>query len=76
MGVIFFEMLYGKRPFGHGMTQDQIMKKEVILSAHEVKFPPKPSISEGVKKFIKKCLTYFQDDRYDVMQAYKAINYL
>lgn len=72
MGVIFFEMLYGKRPFGHNMTQDQILRKGVILNAYNVDFPEKPFVSQESKDFIKKCLTYFQDERYDIDQAYLA----
>ena len=32
-------MLYGRRPFGHGMSQDQIYNKGVILKATKVEFP-------------------------------------
>jgi hypothetical protein len=36
-------MLYGKRPFGHGMSQDQIYNKGVILKATKVEFPQENS---------------------------------
>jgi hypothetical protein len=34
--VIFYEMLYGKRPFGHGLTQKNIYNEGVILKATKV----------------------------------------
>ncbi len=37
MGVIFYQMLYGRRPFGEGMTQEQIMRNGVMLNAREVR---------------------------------------
>jgi tousled-like kinase len=39
IGVIFFEMLYGKKPFGDGLTQSKIMRQGIILNAHSVEFP-------------------------------------
>jgi tousled-like kinase len=60
-------MLYGRRPFGHGMSQDQIYNKGVILKATKVEFPPenskKSKISEGAKDFICACLKYNPDER-------------
>jgi hypothetical protein len=35
-GVILYQMLWGKRPFGEGMTQEQIMRDRVMLNAREV----------------------------------------
>ena len=35
-GVIFFQMLYGRRPFGEGLSQEQIMRDRVMLNAKEV----------------------------------------
>lgn len=55
-GVIFFEMLFGKRPFGHGRTQSDILDENIISKAKNVDFPPSPKkykISEECKNFIK-----------------------
>ena len=106
-GVIFFQMLYGRRPFGHDMTQVQrcagscscisdefparqeaILRNETIIrGARNVDFPAKPAVSQEVrttslrtvrrrltscpqaKAFIRRCLTYSQDERPDVLQA-------
>jgi tousled-like kinase len=54
--VIFFEMLFGKRPFGHGRTQSDILDENIISKAKNVDFPPSPKkykISEECKNFIK-----------------------
>ena len=56
IGVIFFEILYGKRPFGHGMSQSKIYNEGTILKATKVEFPSETprrfKVSEGAKKFI------------------------
>jgi serine/threonine protein kinase len=35
-GVILYQMLYGKRPFGEGLTQEQIYRDGVMLAARQV----------------------------------------
>lgn len=73
IGIIFFEMLYGIRPFGHEMTQERILKENIMLKAYSFEFPAKPTISTESKDFIKKCLEYNQDLRYNVFEAWNAI---
>jgi len=57
-GVIFYEMLYGKKPFGHNMPQEKILKDQVITRATSVEFPTKPNVPAETKEFIRKCLEY------------------
>lgn len=58
-GVIFYQMLFGKRPFGDNMSQDSILSNRTILNAHQVHFPSQPKgVSDGAKDFIKQCLAY------------------
>ena len=75
VGVILFEMLYGRRPFGHGMTQNQIYDKGVMLKAYRVDFPcdhsRKHKVSDGAKEFIRECLKYNYADRLSPVQAYE-----
>lgn len=66
VGVIFYQCLFGKKPFGHNMSQEAILKSNTILKATEVQFPPNPKINESCKDFIRKCLAYQKDDRSDV----------
>jgi len=37
MGVIFYQMLYGKRPFGDGMSQEALLRQKVMLNATQVR---------------------------------------
>lgn len=65
LGVIFYQMLFGKRPFGEGQTQEQIYRDKVILNARSVEFPPpgKPAVSKEAQDFIRRCLTFDQRER-------------
>lgn len=60
-GVIFFELLYGQKPFGNGMSQKKILTKNLIIEeGRKLKFPEKNiknyKVSEKVRQFIRKCL--------------------
>ena len=37
-GVIFYQLLYGRKPFGHGLTQNRIYNEGIILNDHKVEF--------------------------------------
>ncbi|WPT16849.1 Serine/threonine-protein kinase TOUSLED [Picochlorum sp. SENEW3] len=69
VGVILYQMLYSRRPFGHELSQEQILRNEVMLNAREVQFPSKPSVTTECKDFITKCLMYRQEQRPDVHEA-------
>lgn len=71
-GVIFYEILYGQKPFGHNMSQEKLVSDHVISRATNVVFPTKPSVSTECKEFIKKCLEYRQEDRWDVPEAFAS----
>ena len=68
IGVIFYQMLYGQRPFGEGKTQDKLLADHTMLNAQEVHMPEKPSVSQAGKDFIKQCLTYDQAFRPTIAQ--------
>ena len=72
VGVILFEMFFRKKPFGQNYTQDKLLKDRVMQNAKVVDFPNKPNISEECKDFIKRCLAYHPEDRYDVFQALES----
>jgi len=76
VGVIFYELLYGCKPFGHNMSQERILKEGIILNLKDVEFPSKPSVSAETKDFIERCLEYFQENRIDVIEAWELINKL
>eukprot|EP00948_MAST-09A_sp_MAST-9A-sp1_P000768 g768.t1 len=64
IGVIYFQMLFGVRPFGEGMSQDKYFAH--AMGERVVKFPAKIQVSESAKAFIRKCLTHNQAQRPDV----------
>ncbi|CAK7329227.1 unnamed protein product [Dovyalis caffra] len=66
-GVLFYQMLFGRRPFGHDQTQERILREDTIIKARRVEFPSKPTISNEAKDLIRRCLTYNQADRPDVL---------
>ncbi|XP_037921426.1 serine/threonine-protein kinase tousled-like 2 isoform X4 [Hermetia illucens] len=66
VGVIFYQCLYGKKPFGHNQSQATILEENTILKATEVQFSNKPTVSSEAKSFIRGCLAYRKEDRMDV----------
>ena len=52
IGVIFYELIFGKKPFGHNMSQEKIFKDQIMLSAKKVKFPNNIPISKDGKEFL------------------------
>jgi tousled-like kinase len=71
VGVIYYQMLFGKRPFGEGKSQEIVLREGIMLNANQVDFPsdPKaPKITEEAKDFIRACLTHDKNHRPDVLQ--------
>ncbi|CAG0895491.1 unnamed protein product [Darwinula stevensoni] len=68
LGVIFYQCLYGKKPFGHNQSQATILEENTILKATEVQFPSKPTVSNEAKDFVRSCLQYRKEDRIDVVR--------
>ena len=73
LGVISFEMIFNKKPFGQGCSsQKNLVKEKIIQNAYKVEFPQKPEISDDLKDFIINCLKYNKKERYDVFQAFNS----
>ncbi|CAB3402448.1 unnamed protein product [Caenorhabditis bovis] len=68
IGVIFYQCIYGKKPFGNELTQQKILEYNTIINAREVSFPPKPQVSSVAQDFIRRCLQYKKEDRADVFE--------
>lgn len=49
VGVIFYQCLYGKKPFGHNLSQAAILEENTILNARQVDFPNKPPVCQEAK---------------------------
>ena len=54
VGVILYQMLYGRRPFGEGVSQETLLRDSVMLNANTVSFPSKPAVSAEGKDFINR----------------------
>lgn len=68
VGCIFFELLYGFKPFGNTKSQQTILKESTILNeSHALDFPLKPVVSHEAKEFIKRCLEYRKEKRPDIL---------
>ncbi|RVW76387.1 Serine/threonine-protein kinase TOUSLED [Vitis vinifera] len=48
-GVLFYQMLFGRRPFGHDQTQERILREDTIINARKVEFPSRPAVSNEAK---------------------------
>lgn len=68
IGVIFYQCIYGKKPFGNDLTQQKILEYNTIINAREVSFPSKPQVSSAAQDFIRRCLQYRKEDRADVFE--------
>ncbi|KAG2674210.1 hypothetical protein I3760_13G124100 [Carya illinoinensis] len=66
-GILFYQMLFGRRPFGHDQTQERILREDTIIKARKVEFPSRPAVSNEAKELIRRCLTYNQAERPDVL---------
>lgn len=71
IGVIYFEMLFGEKPFGNQMSQMRILNEGIMLKANVVNFPTtqKGLISNESRDFIKDCLTFSVEQRIDIKQV-------
>ncbi|KAK7197548.1 tousled-like kinase II [Novymonas esmeraldas] len=68
-GVIFYQMLFGKRPFAEGESQRRIWQEKLIVqSARALQFPDQPKVSEEAKDVIRGCLAFNERERCDVFQ--------
>ena len=64
-------MIYGRRPFGEGKSQEKVLSEGIILNANRVEFPADfkgVKVSEEAKDFIRACLTADQRYRFVLLQ--------
>merc|ERR1712113_738010 len=62
-GVIFYELLFNRRPFGHGQSQDAFMRTAGMEGTFEIVIPPSPKVSPEAKEFLRKLLTKIREQR-------------
>merc|ERR1712232_585877 len=71
-GVVFFEMLFKRRPFGHGQPQEALVRQAAVGTlTWEVNFPSAPKIPNDAKDFLKRLLTVDRNERPDVLAAFR-----
>eukprot|EP01052_Picozoa_sp_SAG31_P006068 SAG31_NODE_275_length_18666_cov_8.489309_11_plen_156_part_00 len=68
-GVIFYQMLFGKKPFGENLSQEAILAQQTILKA-ELTFPAKPKISAEAQGLIRRCLAHDYRSRPTAKQVF------
>lgn len=51
--MIFYQCLYGKKPFGHNQSQATILEENTILKATDVQFANKPAVTNEAKVSIE-----------------------
>lgn len=68
IGVIYYQMLFGIRPFGEGKSQDKLLRDHTMLNAAQVHFSDRAQVSTAGKQFIQQCLTYDQAFRPTIAQ--------
>ena len=70
LGVVFYQMLYGKKPYGEGISQETLWNDRELLRllAHKgAEFNQTVNkVSPEAKEFIKKCLTINPNQRPDI----------
>jgi len=72
-GVILYQMLTGKKPFGHGQTPEGMLQTQTMQRVKQVEFPPANKISDVTKEFIVKCLKYNPMERPDVLTFHEEL---
>lgn len=71
IGVVYYEMIFGEKPFGDKMSQLRILNEGIMLKATTVNFPnnQKNNISNESRQFIKDCLKPNVEERIDIWAA-------
>jgi len=70
-GVIFFELLYKRRPFGHGQSQEALLRSCMAATQpFALEIPAMPKVSADAKEFLRRVLTVNREARPDVIEAF------
>jgi tousled-like kinase len=75
VGVIFYELLFNRKPFGQGMSQEAVLRQGTVSNLRQDQiadiFPDKSTqrVSKEAKEFIRTLLTLDRHARPDVFAA-------
>ena len=56
-------MLFGRKPFGEGLSQQRLLADRTMARATSVDFPAKPAVSADAKDFLRDCLRHSAAER-------------
>lgn len=70
-GVIYYQMLYGKKPVGDGMSPGKQLIDTIVQSG-SLEFPAKPDVSSHTKEFIARCISGDHNTRPDVSEVFSG----
>mmetsp|Transcript_14305 Transcript_14305/g.33943 ORF Transcript_14305/g.33943 Transcript_14305/m.33943 type:complete len:578 (+) Transcript_14305:51-1784(+) len=68
-GVVFFELLFNRRPFGDGQSQDAFRRQAGSEDTFDLVIPTSPKVSNEAKEFLRRLLTRDREQRPDVLEA-------
>merc|ERR1712187_7281 len=68
-GVLFHELLFQRRPFGQGVSQDDFMRLANMDGTFDLVIPTSPRVSSEAKDFLRRLLIKSRDQRPDVAEA-------
>lgn len=63
IGVLCYQLLFGKKPFANNVPAVQILQNQMINSQSKVEFPTTIKVSDKATDFIKQCLITDQEKR-------------
>jgi len=69
-GVIFFELIFNQRPFGHGQSQEALLRATMAANQRFAVEFPVGKVSVEVKNYVRRLLTISREARPDVLEAF------
>jgi tousled-like kinase len=69
-GIIFYQMLYGRRPVGNDLRPGKMLI-DTIVNSSSIDFPTEPAVSPEAKDFISRCLSPEVGKRPDIASIFE-----
>jgi len=63
LGVVWYQMLYGQRPFGHGVSQEALYVSGALQRPPNLEFPKTPVVSAAAQRLLQACMAYEPSQR-------------
>eukprot|EP00931_Biecheleriopsis_adriatica_P024070 TRINITY_DN15088_c0_g1_i3.p1 TRINITY_DN15088_c0_g1~~TRINITY_DN15088_c0_g1_i3.p1 ORF type:complete len:545 (-),score=104.88 TRINITY_DN15088_c0_g1_i3:41-1675(-) len=65
-GVVFYQLLFNRRPFGHGQSLESFRLSTSMDGTFDLVIPQSPKVSTGAKEFLGRLFTKDREQRPDV----------